>query len=183
MMKIKILFLILSLSLASNAIAVSLTAKKKYPYSLITDDYGILNQEDLRHYTKITTPKPFSEKEWGGFYWQCFPRESVSMTLEDLGYSSEDWGWTDTASMLDIKVNIKPNITHHYYMRRAYPLLTYQEGFTRWHKLMAKQKFVCFAGEFDGKETKVENNFSREVYNWTFEKIKTKKGIDCLLGL
>lgn len=182
-MKIKILLFILCLSLSSNAIAVSLAAKKKYPYSLITDDYGILNQEDLRHYTKISTPKPFSKKEWGGFYWQCFPRESVSMTLEDMGYSSEDWGWTDTASDLNIKVYIKPNIIHHYYMRRAYPLITYQEGFTRWHKLMAKQKYVCFAGEFDGKKTEIDGKLPREVYKWTFEQIKTKNGSGYLLGL
>jgi hypothetical protein len=105
------------------------------------------------------------------------------MTLEDMGYSSEDWGWKDTASDINIKIYIKPNIIHHYHMRRAYPLGTYQKGFTRWHKLMAKQKYVCFAGEFDGKETKVEGSLTREVYNWTFEKIKAKTGSDCLLGL
>lgn len=182
-MKTKILLLILCLSLSSNISAISLAAKKRYPYSLISDDYGILNEEDLGHYTKISTPKFFSEKDMGGFYWQCFPRESISMTLEDMGYSSEDWGWTDTASDISIKVYIKPNIIHHYYMRRAYPLATYQKGFTEWHKLMAKQKFVCFAGEFDGKEIKVEGKLQREIYNWTFEKIKTKKGSACLLGL
>ncbi len=68
-------------------------------------------------------------------------------------------------------------------MRRAYPLASYQESFTRWHKLMAKQKYVCFAGEFNGKKNKVEGGLAREVFNWTFETIKTKKGSDCLLGL
>jgi hypothetical protein len=182
-MKTKILFLILCLSLSSDVFAVCLAAKKKYPYSLITDDYGILNEEDLRHYNKISRPKPFSEKERGGFYWQCFPRELVSMTLEDMGYSSEDWGFTDTASDLNIKIYIKPNIIHHYYTRRAYPLGVYQKNFTRWHKLMAKQKYVCFLGEYDGKENKIEGGIPREVYNWTFEKIKTKKGSGYLLGL
>jgi hypothetical protein len=105
-MKTKILFLILCLSLSSDVFAVCLAAKKRYPYSLITDDYGILNEEDLRHYNKISRPKPFSEKEIGGFYWQCFPCELVSMNLEDMGYSSEDWGFTDTASDLNIKIYI-----------------------------------------------------------------------------
>jgi hypothetical protein len=182
-MKTKILFLILCLSLSSDVFAVSLATKKRYPYSLITDDYGILNEEDLRHYNKIFPPKPFSEKEMGGFYWQCFPHESVSMTLEDKGYSSEDWGFTDTVSDLNIKIHIKPNIIHHYYMRRAYPLAVYQKDFTRWHKLMAKQKYVCFLGEYDGKVNRVEGNLPREVYNWTFEAIKTKKGSGYLLGL
>ncbi|MBA2654373.1 MAG: hypothetical protein H0U71_04810 [Gammaproteobacteria bacterium] len=182
-MKTKILLLILCLNLSSNVLAVSLTAKKKYPYSLITGDYGILSEEDLGHYNKTFTPKSFSKENRGGFYWQCFPRELVNITLEDMGYSSEDWGWTDTAADLNIKVYIKPNIIHHYYMRRAFPLATYQERFTRWHKLMAKQKYVCFGGEFDGKKTELENESQRQVYYWTFEKIKTKKGNDCLLGI
>lgn len=182
-MKTKILPLILCLSLSSHVLAINLAAKKRYPYSLITHDYNILNEEDLRHYTKISTPKPFDENQMGGFYWQCFPRESISMTLEDMGYSSEDWGWTDTASDLNIKVYIKPNIIHHYYMRRADSLAVYQAGFTRWHKLMAGEKYVCFLGEFDGKENKVEGKMLRKVYNWTFEKIKTKKGSASLLGL
>ncbi len=95
-MKTKILIFILCLSLSSNVVAVSFAAKKKYPYSLITNDYGILNEGDLGHYIKVVRTKPFSEREMGGLYWQCFPRESVYMTLEDMGYSSEDWGWTDT---------------------------------------------------------------------------------------
>jgi hypothetical protein len=162
---------------------VSLTAKKKYPYSLITDDYHILNEEDLAHYTKIRIPKLFSKESLGGFYWQCFPRELISITLEDMGYSSEDWGFTDTASDLNIKIYIKPNIIHHYYMRRAYPLADYQKNFTLWHKLMAKQKYVCFLGEYGGKENKIEGDLLREVYNWTFEKIKTKRGSSDLLGV
>jgi hypothetical protein len=173
----------LCLSLSSSVLAVSLAAKKKYPYSLITNDFEILNEEDLSHYARIYTPKPFSKKEMGGFYWQCFLRESISMTLEDKGYSSEDWGFTDTVSDLNIKIYIKPNVIHHYYMRRADPLAVYQKGFTRWQKLMTKQKYVCFAGEFDGRETRVEGGLPREIYKWTFEKIKTKKGSDCLLGL
>ncbi len=162
---------------------MSSAAKKKYPYSLITDDYHILNEEDLGHYTKVCLPRPFSEKTFGGFYWQCFSRELISITLEDMGYSSEDWGWDDTASDLNIKVYIKPNIVHHYYMRRADPFGEYHKHFIRWHKLMTKQKYVCFAAHFEGKGIEVEGGLQREIYNWTFEKIKTKRGSDCLLGL
>lgn len=182
-MKTKILLFLLCFILSNNALAVSLIAKKKFPFSLITDDYGILNEEDLGHYTNIFPPKPFSDKDIGGFYWQCFPHKLVYMTLEDMGYSSEDWGWTDTASDIKISVYVKPNVIHEYYMRRAYPLATYQKNFTRWHKLMVKQKYVCLAGLFGSKKIEVREGVPREVYGWTFEKIKTKSGEDCLLGL
>ena len=62
-MKTKILLLILCLSLSSNVLAVNFAEKTKYPYSLITDDYGILNEDDLHHYTRISTPKLFSENK------------------------------------------------------------------------------------------------------------------------
>lgn len=48
---------------------------------------------------------------------------------------------------------------------------------------MAKQKYVCLAGEFGKKKIEVREEVSREVYDWTFEKMKTKSGDDCLLGL
>lgn len=182
-MKTKILLFLLCFILSSNVLSVTLVAKKKFPFSLITDDYGILNEEDLGHYTKIFIPKPFTEKDTGGFYWQCFPRELIEMTLEDMGYSSEDWGWSDTASDIKISVYVKPTVIHEYFMRRAYPLFTNQKKFIRWHKLMDKQKFVCLAGEFGRKSFEVREGVPREVYDWTFEKIKTKNGDDCLLGL
>ncbi len=42
---------LLCLAIVTDANAVSVSAKKKYPYPLLTDDYGILNENDLGAFT------------------------------------------------------------------------------------------------------------------------------------
>jgi hypothetical protein len=63
-------------------------------------------------------------------------------------------------------------------MRSPWPVSEYLQRFKRWHKLMAHQKYVSIAGSFGSKKTIIEQNIPREIYSWTFEKIKTKKGKD-----
>jgi len=181
-MKIKILLPFFLLIPSSNVFAVSLEAKEKYPYPLLTNDYGILNEQDLARYARGMRPRPFNLENSGGYqYWQCFPRSKVSITLEDFGYSTEDVGWEDTLSDLTIRIYVSPTIIHEYQMRRPWPVFEYLPRFKRWHKLMANQKYVCFAGSFGSKEKVIEENIPREIYSWTFEKIKTKKGKDSYL--
>jgi hypothetical protein len=43
------------------------------------------------------------------------------------------------------------------------------------------QNYVCFAGSFSRKENHLE--LEREISFWIFEKIKTKNGSDCYLGI
>jgi hypothetical protein len=152
---------------------------------LISKDYGILNVEDLAHYARNKPPRIFSfQKSSGGYnYWQCFPREKVKLYLMDMGYSSENFGWEDTMADLKIRIYMTPTVIHEYQMRRAYPVAEYKRNFTVWHKLMTNQKYVCLAGSFGYKKTVFDEGLDREIYYWTFEKIKTKKGSDCLLGL
>lgn len=172
-----VLFFLIDISLSASAITVD--ARKKYPYPLLTDDYGILNGSDLAAYTWGMKPRPFSDKEMsGGYnYWQCFPRDDVSITLEDTGYSSKYVG-RDTLSELKIEVWIKPGVIHRYEMRATLPFHTYEKEFHTWHKLMRGEKYVCLAGSFDDKKQKIENGKTILVYSWTFDKIKTKKGCD-----
>jgi hypothetical protein len=65
--------------------AVSIEIKQKYPYPLLTEDYGLLNENDLAAYTWGLKPRPFTKQESSGAYtyWQCFPRESIEVTLTD----------------------------------------------------------------------------------------------------
>jgi hypothetical protein len=183
-MKTKILLLLISLLiLSSKTIAISLDSKKKYPYTLLTNDYGVLNEQDLARYTRTMPPRPFTLENSGAYnYWQCFPRDKISVSLEDMGYSTEDYGWSDTLAELKIRVYVTSRIIHEYQMRAVWPVVDYEERFKLWHKLMAGQKYVCFAGSFGSKKEKIEDDIPRVIYEWTFEKIKTKKGSDSYLG-
>ncbi len=71
--------------------AINSTIKKKYPYTLLTEDYGILNENDLAVYARGKPLRPFNLENSGAYnYWQCFPREKVTVFLEDMGYSSDE---------------------------------------------------------------------------------------------
>lgn len=169
----------LLLILFNQAWCISLTAKKKYPYQLLTDDYGILNENDLAAYASRIKSVPFTGKELGRHYWQCFPRNHIAMTLEDFGYSSENFGWEDTIADLKITALVKPGIFHEYTMRAVMPVKIYEKNFHHWRNLMNGAKYVCLAGESGTREIKVGNDgVTREIYSWTFDRIKTKKGCD-----
>jgi hypothetical protein len=155
------------------------TLGQKYPYSILTNDYGILNEMDLNTHKDGTNPPPFLPKEGFGYiYWQCFPRDYLSINLEDLGYSSEDIGWNENYGDLKITVSNKTGTSHEYVMRRSWTVSGYEKRFDLWIKLMKGEKYVCLAGRFINRKDKVEHGKKHHIYSWVFEKLKTKKGCD-----
>jgi hypothetical protein len=177
-MKRWIIFIfLLSFGILNNANAITAKAKQKYPYPLLTDDYGILNENDLGAYTWGLSPRPFSKEDSGEYnYWQCVPREHVSLTLRDMGSFSEDSGTRDTIGDLVITMRIKPEVIHKYEMRRSWTVSDFQKDFNHWRKLMKGEKYVCIAGSFGSCKKKVMNGVTKEICGWIFDKIKTKKG-------
>src|SRR4051794_7468672 len=57
-------------------------ARIKYPYSLIGDDFGILNEDDLAANTCDAIPQPFSYKSMAFIYWECFQTHNVSFICD-----------------------------------------------------------------------------------------------------
>lgn len=178
-MKFRTTFLILLVLTFSRTWAISTNINKEYLYTLLTEDYGILSDNDLAAYTWGKSPRSFDGK-WSGShnYWQCFPRDKISVTLEDLGHSSEDVGWKDTLANLTITVYATPNVIHEYSMNDLYLTSIYEKHFNLWHKIMKGEKYVCLAGNFVDIEKKTEDGKTKEIYGWIFDKIKTKKGCD-----
>jgi hypothetical protein len=171
--------LVLVLTIPHRANAIDPIVKQKYPYSVLTDDHGIITELDFASYVGVVNPAPFFPKEGFGYiYWQCFLRENVSINLEEMGYSSEDIGWNENYSSLKITAYSEPNVFHEYTMRRPWPVSAYEKKFNLWIKLMKGEKYVCFAGDFIGREDKVNHGTKQRVYSWEFDKIKTKKGCD-----
>lgn len=174
-MKQQIIFMMILLFFSCSADAISNVIKKKYPHSILTNDYGILNEMDL----KDEKSAPFSPGESTGYvYWQCFPRDYLRIQLEDLGYTSEDIGGKENYSGLKITASNNSGISHEYVMRRRWPLSTYEKRFNLWIKLMKGEKYVCIAGRFFTCKDKVMSGRNWQVCEWVFEKIKTKKGCD-----
>jgi hypothetical protein len=120
------------LGIAFNVGAISATIKNKYPYPLLTDDYGILSENDLGAFTWGMNPRPFIANEPSGEYnyWQCFPRNLIEISLKDMGSSEEDFGWKDTIGDLQIRVWVKPTLIHEYDMRTAWTVNDFKKDLT-----------------------------------------------------
>lgn len=65
-------FIIFLLIIPTSLFAVTLGSLKKYPYQLLTNDYGILNEANLKRYTYEVNVEPFTKKFSGLDYWQCY---------------------------------------------------------------------------------------------------------------
>jgi len=159
-------------------------------FVLLTKDYGILKKNDMAANVNIpgnkkNEPPPIAPKvDPSGLYWQCFPREDITLTLEDIGESSEDLGWKENYGNLTISVLVETSsdnhhtdiVQHEYGMRRMSIVSGEEFTFHQFQKLMEHQKYVCLAGGFVNRIEKTEKNGTRQIYYWIFEKIKTKKG-------
>lgn len=185
MIRIRLLtyFHIVLLSILSfSGYGVSQDMIRKYPNVLIGQDYGILNEKDLCLYSQKmvgTVPFDAGENEFGYFYWQCFPRDHVSMTLEDTGDSPEDMVGSDTLAELSITVTASPGIFHEYTMRTLAPADLYEAVFRNWRNLMKNEKYICLGGQFGRHFYRLKDGrLKQEVYTWTFDELKTKKGCD-----
>lgn len=172
------LLIIFLCTVSCNALAVSLAVKQKYPFTLLTKDYDILNERDLSFYLPYLHPASHFPKTGSGcIYWQCFPRENISITLEDYGYFENDFRkGEDTLGNIEIRAMVKPGVFHDYLVERAWPVKEVQRGFNNWRRLMKGEKYVCLAGSYISHSQPVENGMKKEVASWTFERLKTKKG-------
>ena len=138
-------FVMVFLIFVNVAYAISSYTKQKYYYSLLTDGYSILSENDLAAFTWGLEPKQFTPTDGtsGPYnYWQCFPRENVMVTLSDTGESSDELGWKNNVAYLEIHVftdkymENKNNTQHIYEMRANLSITDYQKRFNKWLKLM-----------------------------------------------
>lgn len=176
-MQLMIIFLTLTLVISTfSAFALAPALKEKYSCLILTNDYGILEKKDLADYVKEMKYEKFTGKHNGLVYWQCFPRENMTIILKDKGYSTEDVGWKDTMADLEIIVSLGKGIHHKYEMARSMTVAEYQQDFNAWRKLMKNEQHVCISGNFVSREVALIDRKKQETYSWIFDKIKTKKG-------
>ncbi len=159
--------------LTINAMNVSL--KQKYPNAVLTDDYGILNKIDLdSDLDGVKHPPKFSKKSSVFIYWQCFPRNSVRVALQDLGYSPEDDDESDikyngeNEASLTLSVLSKSHIVHKYIVWGRLPITLAENRFNQYLKLLQDEPYVCLAGSYMDNQSKINE--------WAFIKMKTRKG-------
>jgi hypothetical protein len=80
--------------------------KRKFPYGLIGNDYGILNEDDLATNTcNVTEVEPFPPKDISPYpYWQFCGVKDVALVCDDSGFDEDE---KSIMSILDLKVRSK----------------------------------------------------------------------------
>jgi len=168
-------FLIVTVSLINIFCSVYVRGDHKIQ-KILTNDYGILLQKSNSSNHKIfkrviNMPNKLSPE----IYWQCFPRQKVSVTLTEL--EDRDDIAKESYSLISISAEDVGGNLHEYVMRRAWPLSTYKDRYNRWEFLMKNEKFVCIAGSFteiESDDLKDQKYQKATVYLWLFEKIKNQ---------
>ena len=165
--------------------ATSMSLKQKYPYTALTDDYGILNEIDLNSELDGVKLAPlFTLKSRGYIYWQCFTRDSVKVSLQDLGDSPDDDDESDIKyhgennANLTITAYSKRGVVHQYTMYRNFPTILNEARFNQYVKLMQGEPYVCLAGAYLEKETRIAPGKKQQIHEWIFIKMKTRKGCE-----
>lgn len=178
------IFCLMSLLFLNSVAATPLSEvppySKKYPYGLITANYGILTESDLANDTCRRNPGPYIPKKFQSFslYWQCFPVKNVKNKYHTWrGQQGQGPSTDPIITMCDLETWAeRDGEIHVFSASRAHPV-GYCRAFVRqWKKLTRSQKFVCIDGGNDGEDTEKVDGVSRLIYLWNWKKFKTKAG-------
>lgn len=161
-----------NVSLANNHQLHLQELKREFPHGLLTDDFGILNKQDLKTNTCIAAPTPFSEENKVSSYpyWQCFEVKNSKMHCELGKYDSHE---KTLMSMLVVS-GTRDGALHEFISRRPIPLRACRLYQQDWQKFTMNEKHVCVSGAEPSKELAG----SKITWIWIFGRYKTKKGCD-----
>lgn len=158
----------------ANGLSASL--KQHYPYTVLTDDYGVLAEVDLNtRLDGVLPPTGLPREKQFFLYWQCFPRKNVRISLSDIGYSSYHLDENDAE--LTIEAYTSTGI-HLYGRRRNAAASANTRVFKQYQKLVRGEQYICLEGTYFFYKDVATDGKKRRTYYWTFEKIKTKKGCE-----
>ena len=110
--------------------------------------------------------------------WRCFPIKEVEVKYRTWQDADPLGPYDVIVTMCDFQIFAYNNsIKNAYYGRRAKPVSYCNDFKAAWKKLTHNEEHICLDGETmtEGKPEFDENSKSM-VVNWTWDKIKTKKG-------
>ncbi len=173
-MRIGILFVILVIKCFGSvaSFALDTTIKKKFPYALLTPDYGILSEVDLKKNEENALPVPFSESSRAYLYWQCFPTLQFKFLCDETGDFDHDLSLART--IIRIAHGDKYD---EYETRRAFSIRLCKNRVEKWKKMSHGETYACIAGKYVGREVGTKNK-AASGNGWIYDRFKTKKGCD-----
>jgi hypothetical protein len=146
----------------------------KFPYGLLSDDYGILSLSDLAINSCHVEPKlfdPTSSEAYPYEYWKCFENKNISFACDSNGIADKYEG---VMGLIIITVK-NDNLIDTYLEHRLWPIKQCKSFNKDAKTLLKGVKHVCFSGEFISQEV---NSKGKKEMTWNFERIKIRKGCE-----
>lgn len=143
------------------------SAKTKYPYSLIGEDFGILNEADLAANTCDIYPQPFSLGS-DSLYWRCFESKTVTFSCDSNGAADPNEG---LMGLIVLNVNSKDG-RHEYIARRPWPIADCRAFGRTFAAAIEGTRHICISGSSPSKSAPPRGT---QITTWIFEKYKTSK--------
>lgn len=149
--------------------------KSKYPYGLLSDDYGVLTLNDLALNACHIKPEAFVPGALNPYeYWLCFESKSVLAICEDQNFSNED------GHVGRVAVNARDaQIVYHFIESRPWPIRDCKNFVKTLKNLMRGTSHACISASYIDKEEK-----GKKERIGIFHRLKTKKGCEgeeCML--
>ncbi len=132
-------------------------------YALLTEDFGVLNEQDFILKEGEAPPGPIIGNYSAFKVWQCFSTENAEYHISCNDYTEPNL------------VVISSDQLHDFYFRRRFE--DYEdclEVITQWKKLITSEDAFCVKGYFSGTET-IPNSEEKKFF-WTIDRIKSSKG-------
>ncbi len=163
-MKIKIIaFLALIMTLFVGFFFYEKPPKLLKDIGLLTDDYGIVNQEDLDRNKKEARPVPFSPDGVNSFaYWQCLKPEKYYLSCQ--AYHVEE-GVLGGMTFWILSNGKK----YSFGTPKNYEIEACQANIKEIQEIMLNQEVVCVSGKY------VDMNNGES--SWIIYNVKSKKGM------
>lgn len=142
--------------------------KKKYPYGLLTNDFGILSESDLAINTCYGMVDPVSSGNGAYPYWQCFETKNTKFECARGDYDNEE------KSMMTIMAIVVEQGQHsdEYLSPRAIRMADCQYFKHEWMRTTKKETHVCISGQ---EMTYKKQTLKGTKSFWIFDKFKTSK--------
>lgn len=141
----------------------------KYPYGILGNGFGILNETDLALNACDRRPIPFSNEPTPYQYWQCFEVAKSRLFCDGNGIDKSE----KSHLTLLIFAGMREDGSHEYVPNRTMPLGACLEFVQDWKRLTAGEKHVCVSGAFSRQESDRSGHLA---HYWEFDRFKTNKG-------
>lgn len=141
--------------------------KSKYPYGLLSDDYGVLTVNDLALNACHIIPEPFTLDALNPYeYWLCFESQTVLAVCEDQNFSNED------GRVGRVVVEAKNHqIAYRFIESRPWPIQDCKSFVTRVKGLVHGVSHACISASYIRRE---KNNERTGI----FHRLKTHLGCE-----